>query len=94
MKVTFQVLASCPLVTTGSNAVIKYTLLGVSPPGPHPFSVNSTTGSISAMEFGLDREDVAEYRLSIQVRTSFRKFNLVPNSVISAGLRWLDSKLN
>ena len=59
--------ASCPLHAIGSNAVIKYTLLGVSPPGDHPFIVNSTTGLISAMEFGLDREVVDEFQLNIQV---------------------------
>lgn len=55
------------LCTSGSYAVVTYTILGVSPLGPkHPFIINSSTGVIRK-DFDLDREVVEEYQISVQV---------------------------
>lgn len=58
------------LIILGSNAVVTYILLGVSPPGQMAFTINSSTGVITK-DFDLDREAVDEYILTIQVSSSY-----------------------
>lgn len=58
------------IIVLGSNAVVSYIILGVSPPGQMPFVINSSTGIIRK-NFDFDREAIDEYILTIQVYVKF-----------------------
>ena len=71
------------IIALGSNAVVSYILLGVSPPGQMAFTVNSSTGVITK-DFDLDREAIDEYILTIQVGVLYYAVELT-HYVICAG---------
>lgn len=54
------------IIALGSNAIVSYVVLGVSPPGQMTFTINSSTG-VMTKNFALDREIIDQYILTIQV---------------------------
>uniref|UniRef100_UPI00358F6CFB cadherin-2-like n=1 Tax=Myxine glutinosa TaxID=7769 RepID=UPI00358F6CFB len=52
------------------NGIIKYKILNQLPKKPHNkmFTINSESGVISTIRFGIDREQVAEYELLVEAR--------------------------
>ena len=54
------------IIVLGSNAIVSYVVLGISPPGQMAFTINSSTGVITK-DFALDRETIDQYILTIQV---------------------------
>lgn len=54
----------------GTNAMVSYVLLGVSPPGQaSPFVIDGSSGVITK-SFDLDREAVDQYELNVEVFVS------------------------
>ncbi|XP_051884024.1 B-cadherin [Pristis pectinata] len=51
-----------------ANSIIKYSIVGQEPtiPHPHMFTISSTSGLISVLHSGLDREEVEKYTLIVQ----------------------------